>query len=295
MKESGSGNEIEINNVLFATDFSPAAENAFSYALAIAEGFGSKVYIAHVIDTDSFELLDDDSIRTLIERTRSEAVRKITEFLELHGLPPDRYQIVVAEGVVFEALVDLIDRHHIDIAVLGTHGRRAFKKLIMGSIAEEVFRMAPCPVLTVGSKVAPAGRGGPQHILYAFQFAPDSSNAARYAVSLAERYDATLTVMHVTDDVPPSEGAARWTSEQFEHWVGDHVAQDSSLRNRLRFEPGFGPAADLILDFAGRGTVDLIVMHVRQFDPIIAAHLPKSDTAYELTSRASRPVLTVRS
>src|SRR5215469_7339358 len=155
MKESGSGSQIAINNVLFATDFSPSAENAFSYALAIADPYGSKVYIAHVIDTESFELLDDDSIRSLTEKTRSEAVRKINEFLKPHGLPPDRYQIVVAEGVVFEALVDLIDRHHIDLAVLGTHGRRAFKKLIMGSIAEEVFRMAPCPVLTVGSRVAP--------------------------------------------------------------------------------------------------------------------------------------------
>ena len=295
MKESGSRNEIAINNVLFATDFSPAAENAFSYALATAGRYDSKVYLAHVIDTESFELLDDDSIRSLTEKTRSEAVRKITEFLEPYGLPPDRYQIVVAEGMVFEALVDLIDRHHIDIAVLGTHGRRAFRKLIMGSIAEEVFRMAPCPVLTVGSKVAPAAQGGLQHILYVFQFAPDSSNAARYAVSLAERYAATLTVMHVTEDVPPSEGVARWTSELFEHWVRDHVARDSNLHNRLRFEPGFGPAADIILDFAGTGTVDLIVMPARQLDPLMAAHLPKSDTAYELASRASRPVLTVGS
>src|SRR5215475_13812932 len=144
MKESDYRNEIAINNVLFATDFSPAAENAFSYALAIAGRYGSKMYIAHVIDTESFELLDDDSIRSLTEKTRGEAVRKITDFLEPYGLPPDRYQIVVAEGVVFEALVGLIDRNHIDIAVLATHGRRAFKKLIMGSITEEVFRMAPC-------------------------------------------------------------------------------------------------------------------------------------------------------
>jgi len=295
MKESGTRNEIAINNVLFATDFSPAAENAFSYALAIADRYSAKLYIAHVIDTESFELLDDDSIRSLTEKTRGEAVRKITDFLEPYGLPPDGYQIVVAEGVVFEALVGLIDRNHIDIAVLGTHGRRAFKKLIMGSIAEEVFRMAPCPVLTVGSKVAAAARGGPQHILYVFEFAPDLSAAARYAVSLAERYAATLTVMHVTEDVPPSEGLAPWTSELFEHWVRDHVARDSNLRNRVRFEPGFGPAADIILDFARRGTADLIVMPVRQLDPLIAAHLPKSDTAYELASRASRPVLTVRS
>src|SRR5262245_15700315 len=127
MKGSDYRNEIAISNVLFATDFSPAAENAFSYALAIADRYSSKLYIAHVSDTEIFDLLADDSIQALTEKTRSEAVRKITEFLEPHGLPPDRYQIVVAEGVVFEALVDFIDRYHIDIAVLGTHGRRAFK------------------------------------------------------------------------------------------------------------------------------------------------------------------------
>ena len=99
--------------------------------------------------------------------------------------------------------MEFIDRYHIDIAVLGTHGRRAFKKLIMGSIAEEVFRMTPCPVLTVGSRAAPAARGGPEHILYPIQFFPDPSNAARYAVSLAEQYAATLTVMQVAEDVPP--------------------------------------------------------------------------------------------
>ena len=62
MKESGSRNEIAINHVMFATDFSTAAENAFSYALAIAGRYSSKLYIAHVVDSESFELLDDDSM-----------------------------------------------------------------------------------------------------------------------------------------------------------------------------------------------------------------------------------------
>jgi nucleotide-binding universal stress UspA family protein len=145
---------VSIHNILFATDFSPAAAAAFSYAVAIANRYQSKLYVAHVISSDSVELLEDEPARVLIENTRKEAARRMTELLEPLHLPRDRYEIEVAEGVIYEALADIIRRHHMDIAVLGTHGRRAFKKLLMGSVAEEVFRMAPCPVLTVGLNAA---------------------------------------------------------------------------------------------------------------------------------------------
>ena len=96
----------------------------------------------------------------MIKQTHDEAERKITPLLVPLRLQHDRYQVVIAEGVISEVLMDLIQRNHIDLAVLGTHGRRAFKKLLLGSIAEEVFRMAPCPVLTVGPKTAPAPAKG---------------------------------------------------------------------------------------------------------------------------------------
>jgi hypothetical protein len=78
-------------------------------------------------------------------------------------------------------------QHQVDLAVLGTHGRRAFKKLLLGSIAEEVFRIAPCPVLTVGPRTATSTSIIKlQHVLYPVEFAPDRSDAAKYAISLAE-------------------------------------------------------------------------------------------------------------
>lgn len=282
---------IPINNVLFATDFSPTAENAFSYALTIADRYGSKLYVAHAIDTESFDLLESGEIQSVVEKARNAAVNRIGAFLKLKGLPADRCEIVVAGGVVFEVLVDVIERHGIDLAVLGTHGRRAFKKLTMGSIAEEVFRMSPCPVLTVGSQVRPADGRGPQHILYPLQFFPDTSKAARYAVSLAERYAASLTVMHVEGD-PLLPGMTSEPSTPFENWLRDHVAQGSLLPSRTRFESRSGAAADAIVDFAAKTAVGLIVMPIRQLDALIAAHLPGSDTTYELVSRAPCPVLT---
>jgi nucleotide-binding universal stress UspA family protein len=287
--------EISIEKVLFATDFSPATEAAFSYAVAIAGRYHSRLYVAHVINLESFDLVESEAARVAIKEAHDVADRKITELLAPLRLQPDRYQAVVAEGTISEALIDIIQQNHIDLAVLGTHGRRAFKKLFMGSVAEEVFRTAPCPVLTVGPKTPPSPAGRElRHILYPVEFAPDQTNAARYVVSLAERYDSTLTVMNVREDTDASSNTPGQLMEPLEHWMRDHVRQDSDLRNRIRFESGFGPAADSILDFAVKASVDLIVMSVRQLDPFIAAHLPKSDTAHELVSRAPCPVLTVR-
>jgi nucleotide-binding universal stress UspA family protein len=284
---------VSIHHVLFATDFSSATAAPFSYAVAIANRYQSRLVVAHVVSLDSVELLDDEQARTLIDNTCNEAARRIAELLGPLNLPRDRYEIVIAEGEIYEALVEIIRRHQIDIAVLGTHGRRAFKKLMMGSVAEEVFRMAPCPVLTVGLTAAPAAPGGLKSILYPFEYTPDSTSASRYAVSLAERYGSTLTVMNVVEDTPGSANVAGQYTEDHEHWLKNHVPQASEVRNRIRFETGFGPAADSILDFAEKAGVDLIVMPVRRLDPLIAAHLPKSDTAYELVSRATCPVLTI--
>ena len=116
---------------------------------------------------------------------------------------------------------------------------------------------------------------------------------AAYAVSLAERYGADITVMNVRDASPAASDAGADFPEPVEHWIEAHIPPDSDLRKRFRFTVGYGPAADAILDFAGKSGVDLIVMAVRRLDPIIAAHLPKPDTAYALATQAVCPLLTV--
>ena len=284
-----------IDNVLFATDFSPATESAFSYAVGIAERYQAKLYVVHVINLESFDLLESQSARTLIKEAHDVADRKMAQLLDPLHLQRESYEGIVAEGEISEALTNMIQLHHIDLAVLGTHGRRAFKKLLLGSIAEEIFRTAPCPVLTVGPKTASAtAKSGLRHILYPMEFAPDTSKAAQYAVSLAERYTATLTVMNVRENMAASDSTAEEFPQPFKRWINDNVPQDSDLHNRIRFERGFGPAADSILDFVAKANVDLIVMTIRELDPIMAAHLPTSDATHQLVSRAPCPVLTIR-
>ena len=133
-----------------------------------------------------------------------------------------------------------------------------------------------------------------RHILYPLQFIPDSGKAASYAVSLAEQYSADLTVMNVREDVPSTTSKSEHVTEPVESWIEDHIPNGSDLRKRLRFERGFGPATKAILDFAMKEGVDAIVMSVTRLDAVMAAHLPKPDTAYEVVSGAPCPVLTIR-
>jgi len=287
--------EITLRHVLFATDFSPASDAGFAYAATIADRYHARLFVAHVINLEPFDLIGAESSSAMIRQAREQAQQKIDRLLGGRHLQADRYQAIVAEGAVLEVLIDLVQRNHIDLVVLGTHGRRAFKKLLLGSIAEEVFRTAPCPVLTIGPRTVPTPANVElRHILYLLEFAPDSSEAAEYAVSLAQRYAANLTIMNVMESMPPSTNKQEKFTEPVESWVEDHISEGSNLRNRVRFERGYGLATEAVLDFASKAAVDLIVMSVRRVDRVIAARLPKPDTAYELVSRAPCPVLTIR-
>jgi nucleotide-binding universal stress UspA family protein len=100
--------------------------------------------------------------------------------------------------------------------------------------------------------------------------------------------------MKVFEERLPSWELQDGVEEPVRHWMDDHVPMGSDLRKRTCFEPGFGPAAEAILKFAGDHGVDLIVMGVERLDPVLAAHIPISDTAYEVVRNATCPVLTVR-
>ena len=286
---------VPFNRILVPTDFSAASDTAFEYATSIAIRYDAQIYVVHVIDSGPFDLIASESKSSVLAQVEEEARQKIECMLTTRGIPAEQYRILVTEGIVPNALNDIIREHQIDLAVLGTHGRRAFKKFLMGSVAEEVFRMAPCAVLNIGPNIRPIVSGRElRHVLYPVEVAPDRSGAAKYAVSIAERYGGKLTLMNVMEDVPASANKEEKFPIPVESWIDNHISGGSGLRSRVCFESGSGPAAEAILNYASNAAVDLIVLGLHPMDPIIAAHLPKPDTAYEVVSRAPCPVLTIR-
>ena len=296
MKLPDTESRFAPKNILLATDFSPASDVALPHALTIAGHYGSKLYIAHVISPEFMDFLPPESTPTMLQHARGFTEQRLMPLLSAVRQKGISCQPLIGEGVIWDVLLDMIRQNGIDLIVVGTHGRRGLGKLLLGSVAEEVFRMAPCPVLTVGPKTSETSLMDVQvgHILYPVEFVPDSSDASAYAVSLAEEYHAKLTYMKVFEEMAPSPEEKAQIQEPVRHWMDDHIPAESDLRERTSFELGFGPTAEAILKFASDRGVDLIVMSVRRLDPVMAAHLDKPDTAYKVVRTAPCPVLTVR-
>ena len=176
---------IAFKNVLVATDLSPLSEPALHWAKAIARRYGSELYVTHVITPAETALVPPEYWGST-EQAIEEAVLRDMESLDAN-LQGVHHKTLLEHGGVWQCISADIDKFQIDLVVMATHGREGLGRLMMGSIAEEVFRRTPCPVLTIGPKVTAQMIGGPEfrQILFATNFGSESVAAARYAVSLA--------------------------------------------------------------------------------------------------------------
>jgi nucleotide-binding universal stress UspA family protein len=287
---------IQLKNILFCTDFSPTAEGAFHYAAEFARHFGAKLHAIYVRNSDNYVIAFPEGGSIPPGFTLAQAREKLKNLLD--PLADIDRGVLVKEENVWSALASVIENNEIDLIVAGTRGRTGVAKLVLASHAEEIFRRAPCPVLTVGPHSSAHLPNGStiKEILYATDFSPESAAAAPFAISLAQEYQARLTLLHVIVDprtgdlVQPREPVA--SSERF---LRDLVPPEAGLWCEPRFLVEQGPAAETILDLARLRKVDLIVLGVRRPAGVlgVATHLPVA-TAHKVVSRADCPVLTAR-
>ena len=280
-----------LSNILYATDFSARSAPALPYALAIAHKYHSKIFAAHVVSLSPFP---NSSLTVSRQAIAAQAIREAK--VSMTSVEPEfeevPHELIIRKGDIWDELSTIIGQNEIDLIVLGTHGRSGVSKVLMGSVAEKIFRQAPCPVLTVGPKVCgePGTIADMHAILYATDFSPESLAAAPYAISLAKENQARLYLLHVTKgdagDLPPA-------------------ALKTSLRNLIPPKTEFlcdpkpfveaGDPAQKILDLAEELAMDLIVLGVKPTPALLGAstHLRMS-TAYKVVTSALCPVLTVR-
>jgi len=287
---------VDLRNILICTDFSQTAADAFPYAAELARHFGAKLEVLHVRPPDLYSLVPPQEW-SAVSKAADETAREIAEKL-LKPYPGIEHQVVVAEGEIWPALQSELERNKIDLVVIGTRGRTGIAKLVLGSTAEEIFRQAPCAVLTVGpfTPREPQRGGQISDILFATDFSPESMAAAPFAISLAQEYQARLTLLHVIDDAKAGEFVAPTDLvPASERLLRNLVPPDAELWCEPKCVVERGDSAEKILDVAGRTTADLIVLGVRKPGGVAGAatHLPIA-TAHKIVSHARCPVLTVR-
>lgn len=144
---------IKISNVLVATDFSDASASALAYGREFARAFGARLHVLHVVDSPVM-WVGPEAIGVDIARLQAELEAGAENRLNGIVTSEDREQLKATPAIrtgrvpAFE-IANYAKSERIDLILMGTHGRGLVKHLLMGSVAEKVVRIAPCPVLTV--------------------------------------------------------------------------------------------------------------------------------------------------
>ena len=295
---------ISLKNIALATDFSEASDKAFEYATAIAGCYQSKLHVVHAIPAAP-SLLPTLFEHDQLEQQSEQRMYDLSTRSELKALT---HQLLVRTGSVWTVLSHVIHDEKIDLLVLGTHGWGGFKKAVLGSVAEEIVRLSPCAVMTIGpNTIAPPDFDGEFHrILFATSFGTASEKALPYALFFAKPSRAKLILLHVLPPTPyPTPGVGLKAHERIQEWRDEQTAVIKAKLEELlpsgevlECEPEYVVGFDLlfqgILSAATEHQPDLIVMGAkRALSSKTIAHMPWT-VMHEVMCHAKCPVLTVR-
>ena len=141
--------------ILFATDFSPAAEAVFTYALRRARRDEAELILLHVIEpqsplADELALALEGSARDAVEAAARKSFDGLLARAKAANVPAAD---VVREGRPADEIVSVAVSERADVSVMGTHGRTGLRRLMLVSVAERVLAGAPCPVVTIRNEI----------------------------------------------------------------------------------------------------------------------------------------------
>ena len=288
------GNERAwIRRILFATDFSLCAYHAEEHAAALSKAYEAIVDVVHVLE------LYPGVYAAVQEHWETDGrLHEVVQRLQLPTVSVSGHQLIGTPSVqICEAAM----KYGADLIVLGTHGRTGLDHILLGSTAERVLTMAPCPVLTVR---APKGAEGRHHkapitfekVLVPVDFSDCSLDALEYGIQMAKNFGATLSLLHVLEPVAyddphtlvQQDRLKSKLDSQFKPYVDAIQSAGISVRQEIRG----GVPAETIFDWAGDKDCDLIVMGTHGRRGI--SHVMRGSVAEDVLRRAPCPVLAVR-
>jgi nucleotide-binding universal stress UspA family protein len=309
MSLAGSTLDLRLKSVLMATDLSPASVKPLHHALAIARHYRAKLYVAHVVSPVPYLMAGPEALELACEGAIQDLQQLQRDLLHDGSLNGLDHEFIIRLGRIWEELRAAIFEKQIDLVVVGTHGRRGLEKVLLGSVAEEVFRQADCPVLTVGPHSYREGRieftGETRTYVFATDFSEASLGALPHAVSIAGRTKARLIVVHVVPAAPIPQ-IPGWDSASESMLMRENarmacvrqldqlVPRDLEVPVEIEIAVQFGIPSEKILQIALNRGADLIILGLRRPSLVsTVSHMPWA-TAYEVVCGAGCPVLTVR-
>lgn len=144
----------EIKKILLPIDFSAASIKILQYAIFVAEKYNAKIFIVNVLKypytisglphSKQGDEYEEDMIRY--------AKKKMASYLEENrDQIPVSFESSILSGHAAERIINYAEVESFDLIIIGTHGHKGLEKMLLGSVAEKVIKLAPCPVLTINT------------------------------------------------------------------------------------------------------------------------------------------------
>ena len=279
---------VAVRNVAVATDFSECSERAVQHALAVTRHFRATLYFLHLVRPSEFPFAPEmmPVLKDAASRDCEQLVARLSGSHQLDGID---YRCTVEEGEISEVVGHFVRKHHIDLLVVGTHGRGAVPRLLLGSVAQQIFHYVRCPVLTVGPLSPGAGpRLQLKRILFSTDLSRESLDALPYVLTAMEEWHTELDLVHVCS-VMQSDHKLVMTD------LSKRIVALLAGREHAPFCSHMftGKPAPCIIDFAGSHKDDLIVLGLKPHRALYDG--PLWSQAYEIVRHAGCPVLSIRS
>ena len=294
--------------ILCATDGSHGSATAEAYACVLAQCWGAALTVMSVLEFPPGMNPDYAVNRLYLDELMKEVTTKLTDLKARAvslGIPVQSY---VATGIPSEEVSAIARTQGAELIVVGTRGKTGLEHILLGSTAERIIRMAPCPVLTVpmvkrrvdGSSSTEKPSTTPKRMLVPVDFSDCSLDAFEYGALVAQRSKASMKLLHVLE--PVSYGLDFTLPHMTQHEssktavtkrLSDLVSALGAVGIASDFLISGGLPADSILDAARSQSIDVIVMgtHGRRS----LSHALFGSIAEAVLRRSSCPVLTVRS
>jgi len=291
----GDKPELNLETVIYATDFSLCSKKAGFYAARLAAYFSAKLLVTHAFTLEQAAM--EVEIR---DRQLSQQRNILTQFLSkeaaLLGATSVQVIPVLLEGEPEYVVPGLADKHGPSVIVLGTHGGGSLERGIIGSVAEKILRSTVWPALTVGPQVQPlSSQTFPfEKILFATDFTAAAANAAIYAVTLAQVFGAKIDVLNVIQEaaIEHPDRLADFQTRFFSA-LDALVPQCAKEFCDPRTYVVVGGAHDKILEHIRDRSIDLLVLGIRKTSHISMEM--RTSGAFRIIVDAPCPVLTIRS
>ena len=273
-----------LKTIVVATDLNGQSEAALEYARKLASSYGARIVLAHGVDPLEYAAVDQvpGTLRSSLTEEARKALDNLAGDLLRDGI---HSHSEIRQGAVAQMLVDVARQYEAGLIVVGTKGMQGAGPVVVGAIAEQIVRLAPCPVLAVAADWnAGAFRptpGGP--VLLAMERNEATPAAVATAHSLAQVFARPLLVIHAR-----TAGATKDCIEPCAQPLaefGIHSTAEVPVRCFVKD----GAPADAVVEAIGEHHPCILVAGVKR-----ASHTPgPHGTAFALLARSRVPVLCV--